>query len=221
MTSVSFSSAAWDDVTTLSELTKCCRDYIDKKLVSPCDGKYFENGEYSRDTAARCKCLIDKHDCYVVSAKTPVSTYGEFGDTDDEWVDTEEKSTIKFFVDSKRLPVDEKGESFLLKQLKETDIYFTSYNFETKECVSNFPKDDLFIPTARIRRGKLFPKAEWKPHEIIFHEKPDSILHPFNDTMKDLLKHSIYITATAKKYNTLCVEDEIMWAWIRAEEAQG
>lgn len=125
--------------------------------------RFFQDNKYDQDIIYRCKYLIDKRNCYVISAKTPVFTYEDFNEEDDKdndnYIDKEEKLMIKMFVDSKGLPVDDNGKVWLFKELKNTDIYFTSYNFESKQSVSNFPKDTLFIPTTRVRKVKTRQKV--------------------------------------------------------------
>ena len=95
----------WNDVTSLKELSYCCHKYVEGKIESPYGG-FFQDSKYDQDIIHRCNYLIDKRNCYVISAKTPVFSYGipdEENDDKDSLLDIEEKSVIKMFIDSKSL----------------------------------------------------------------------------------------------------------------------
>lgn len=125
-------------------------------------------------------------------------------------MDTENKSVVKFFADTRS------GED-IFEELKKLEyLYFTSYNLETNKVVTNFPKNVLYVSTSRTRVSD--EKKPWSIKNIIYPQHlVENILSPWNDEVKEILKHTIFFEITSKYFNTLNVEAEVLLASIRAE----
>lgn len=214
-----FIDPRWYEVTNYSDLLQLGAEYVTGILSeTPTYGKAL-TVEFP---GYRQKLLqLHKYGIYTVDGQESWSRHNFYTETrcfpeqnqeHKVWVDDEQKGYLCFFVD---LIENGKLAESLCRQLSQSNLHYSYYNFITKETTTNIHNELGSVIVTRCRYNQdpnELANTKWINYTYIHAVmgSKECLSYCYDATSKSILEHTMYFSVAVPKYSEGDLESQLL-----------